>query len=146
MFLFEMKFYFKSMYFFRSTLTLMISYMLIFTDMIFSSIRKKIKIINKNQRHMCPEELFQTWITILDMFTYSCPWYLPPAKTDTYRKEWYQSRGRVTKPIISIPLYSLSFGIIGTQVICRVSCLYLTGVTTAELQRHLANINLIWKT
>ena len=46
----------------------------------------------------------------------------------------------VTKPISSVPSI---FSIVKTHVRYWISCLYLTGVTTAQLQGHLSNINVI---
>ena len=54
-----------------------------------------------------------------------------------------RSRGGVTKPIFSFPLFSQFFGMMKTMITWMISSSHLTGVTTAELRRHLANMNMI---
>ena len=49
----------------------------------------------------------------------------------------------VTKPIFSVPLFSQFFRMVKTLIICMISRWYLTGVTAAELRRHLTNMNVI---
>ena len=49
----------------------------------------------------------------------------------------------VTKPISSVLLFFCFFRIIKTQVTCTISRSYLTGVTAAELRRHLTIMNVI---
>ena len=51
--------------------------------------------------------------------------------------------GRVAKPISSVPLFSLFFGITKTHVNYWISRSYLTGVAAAELRWHLSNMNVI---
>ena len=51
--------------------------------------------------------------------------------------------GGVTKPIFSVPLFSQFFRIMKTVVTLMISSSYLAGVTTAELRKHLANMNMI---
>ena len=50
---------------------------------------------------------------------------------------WISPRVGVTKPISWVPLFSKSFSIV------KISGLYLTGVTTAQLGGHLLNMNMI---
>ena len=49
----------------------------------------------------------------------------------------------VTKPVSSLLLLSKFFSIVKTHISCWISHLCLTGVTTAELQWHLSNTNVI---
>ena len=49
----------------------------------------------------------------------------------------------VTKPIFSVPLFSQCLKMIKRLVTCIISRSYLTGVTAAELRRHLTNVNVI---
>ena len=51
----------------------------------------------------------------------------------------------VTKPIFSVPLFSQFFTMIKTLATCLIPHSYLTGVTAAELRRHLTNMNRDWK-
>ena len=52
----------------------------------------------------------------------------------------------VTKPIFSVPLFSQFFTMIKTLATCMIPHSYLTGVTAAELRRHLTNMNVIEST
>ena len=52
-------------------------------------------------------------------------------------------RSGVTKPIPSFLLFSQSFSTVETHISYWISHLYLTGVTAAQLQWHLSNINMI---
>ena len=56
---------------------------------------------------------------------------------------WYSPGVGVTKSFFSVPLFSHFFRMIKTVVTCKISSLYLAGVTAAELRRHLANMNMI---
>ena len=49
----------------------------------------------------------------------------------------------VSKPIFAVPLFSQFFRMIKTLFTCMISRSYLTGVTAAELRRHLTNMNVI---
>ena len=51
----------------------------------------------------------------------------------------------VTKPISFVPLFSLFFSIVKTNVSYWISGLYLAGVTAAQLRWHLSNMNVIRK-
>ena len=49
----------------------------------------------------------------------------------------------VTKPILSVPLFSEFFSIFETHVRYWISCLYWTGIAAAQLWRYLSNMNVI---
>ena len=49
----------------------------------------------------------------------------------------------VTKPISSIPLFSNFFNIVKTRISYWTSCLYLTGVTAAQLRWRLSDFDVI---
>ena len=53
----------------------------------------------------------------------------------------HEPRVGVTKPILSVPLFSHYFRLMKTVVTWMISSSYLAGVTAAELRRHLANMN-----
>ena len=49
----------------------------------------------------------------------------------------------VTKPILSVPLFSTFSVIVKTNVSYWISRLYLAGVAAAQLRWHLSNMNVI---
>ena len=57
------------------------------------------------------------------------------------KQPWTRSGVGVTKPISSIPLFPQIFSTVKIHVNYKLSRSYLTGVTAAELRRHLANMN-----
>ena len=56
---------------------------------------------------------------------------------------WFRTGVGVTKPILSVPLFSTFSVIVKTNVSCWISRLYLAGVAAAQLRWHLSNINVI---